>query len=154
MSTRLAATPANPAASGGSGSASGLHLLLKAMLRRLVLPALVVLALAGCVTPTVPIPPPDPESMTFALDTEAGLARYAADPNVSYAGAVVFVYNRDRGLGVITTAADDGSVAPTEPFAGDDGDDIVVTYEIDTQAAATCVVLHDGRSSSAFECRL
>jgi hypothetical protein len=112
------------------------------------------LAVAGCLTPSVPIPPPEPEKMAFDLDLEAGTARYSFAPDASYGKAVVYVFNRDRGRGVITTANDDGSVDPTEPFVAADGDEIVVTFELEAQVASTCVVLHDGPSSSAYECDL
>jgi len=114
--------------------------------------ALVVLLAGACFTPSVPIPPPEPEDMVFSLDADNNTATFSADENQSYAGAVVYVFNRSQGHGVIVTAEPDGSVAPTPAFPGADGDHVVVTYELDTQLTAVCVQLHDGRSSSQFEC--
>jgi len=114
-----------------------------------------VLALVGaCFTPSVPIPPPEPEDMAFEVDTDTNTVRFSHDANVSYRGAVVYVFNRTQGVGLIVTANSDGSVSPTAPFAGGDGDQVVVTFELETQLAAVCVEIHDGQSSSAFECEL
>jgi len=111
------------------------------------------LALSSCLgSPTVPIPPPEPTRMVFNVDTTGGTAVFTYDADSSYSNAVVYVFNRDKGVGVITTAEADGSVAPTDPFAGDAGDNVVVTFELDSQLGSTCVVLQQGRSSAANEC--
>jgi hypothetical protein len=57
------------------------------------------LGVAGCITPSIPIPPPDPELMTFALagDGADSNATFAYPANVNYVGSIVFVYNNDRG---------------------------------------------------------
>ncbi len=108
--------------------------------------------LSACFTPTVPIPPPSPTRMVFDIDTTGGTAVFTYDADASYSNAVVYVYNRDKGVGVITTAEADGSVAATQPFAGDAGDNVVVTFELDSQLGLTCVVLAQGRLSAANEC--
>lgn len=116
--------------------------------------ALAALAAAGCATPSVPVPPPRAESISFEVDAEAGTARFSYGPSPDFAGALVYVLDRDKGVGVITTAEDDGSVAPTDPFPADPGDDIVVTFQRDDQLSAICVQLADGPSSPARECEL
>jgi hypothetical protein len=124
-------------------------------LHRVVLGCLGALALGavtGCVTPTIPIPPPEPEKIAFQVDTDLGVARFTYDAFPSYANAIVYVFNRDGGTGVITTAEPDGSVAPTDPFAGQAGDEVVVTFELDGDLGSTCVTLQNGQSSSANEC--
>jgi len=117
-----------------------------------VLSAGLVLGLAACFTPSVPIPPPEPEKMTFDVDLQAGTAQFTYEANASYGGAVVYVFNRDRGRGVIETARADGSVTTSAPFPAEELDEVVVTFELETQQASTCVVLHDGPSSSQYEC--
>lgn len=112
------------------------------------------LAVSGCITPSVPIPPPEPEKMAFAYDAAAESASFTFDPDPSYAFAVVYVFNRDQRVGIIETARPDGSVGPTRPFTATIGDDIVISFELDSQLSSTCVELQDGRSSSAFECDL
>lgn len=110
--------------------------------------------LGACATPSIPIPPPSPESMTFEVDLEVGTARFSYRPTADYANAVVYVFNRDTGEGVITTADDRGAVAPSEPFPAEEGDEIVVSFELEEQLASTCVVLQDGQSNSALKCNL
>lgn len=90
--------------------------------------------------------------MEFAVDAEAGSARFSYQRDSSYAGAIVYVFNRDAGEGVITTADSEGAVAPTEPFPATEGDEVVVTFELEAQLASTCVVIADGPSSSGREC--
>ncbi len=119
-----------------------------------MLAALILLALSGCVTPSVPIPPPEPESMAFQFDPGLGTASFTFDRNASYGSAIVYVFNRSGGIGVIETARPDGSVGPTREFAAAEGDEIVITFELEEQLASTCVTLRDGPSSSAYECEL
>lgn len=121
-------------------------------MHRMIAAALLLLSVSGCVTPSVPVPPPEPEKMVFSYQADTGEASFAFDPDPSYAFAVVYVFNRDQGLGVIETARQNGSVGPTRPFAASLGDEIVITFELESQLASTCVVLQEGRSSSALEC--
>lgn len=125
---------------------------------RSVLPLLLLVLIlgwvSGCLTPSVPIPPPEPERMVFDYDGANGEASFTFDPNPSYGNAIVYVFNRDQGVGIIETATADGSVGPTRTFAGALGDHIVVTFELETQLASTCIELQQGRSSSARECEL
>ena len=118
-----------------------------------LLVALVGVALPGCTSHSVPIPPPSPESVVFSLDLEAGHASFQYDPTPAFGGATVYVFNRQVGEGVITTAEADGSVLPTPPFPAMTGDEVIVTFETDGQLSSTCVKMQDGRSSSALECQ-
>jgi len=110
------------------------------------------LAIASCVTPSIPIPPPEPEKMVFAVDDAGGTASFEYGPDASFANAVVYVFNRSRGVGVIDTARANGSVGPTAPFAAITDDEIVVTFEREGELSATCVRLAAGQSSSGQEC--
>ena len=95
----------------------------------------------GCITPSIPIPPPEPTEMRFPIDTQTGTATFSYGPEINFAGALVYVYNRTREVGVIAHARPDGSVGPTQPFPAGDGDNITVTFQTSDDASATCVVI-------------
>jgi hypothetical protein len=104
--------------------------------------AVAMLALVGgCITPSIPIPPPDQDGMTFEMNLEAGTTTFSYAPADVFAGAVVYIFNRDAGRGVIETARPDGSVGPSAPIPAAIGDQIVVTFDVDGEATGTCVVL-------------
>jgi hypothetical protein len=111
-----------------------------------------VFGLSACITPSIPIPPPEPSSMTFAVDAQGGTVtfRYAAEPN--YANAVVYIFNRNLGTGVITTARADGSVGPTAPFPAALGHNVAVTFETPEVSVTTCVVVREGAPSAVEYC--
>ena len=124
-------------------------------MRLLVAIGLLGVAFAGCVTPSIPIPPPDPARMTFTLQgagTGDSRAVFAYEADTSLIDAIVFVYDRNRGEGIITDANADGSVGPTAPLAADLGDEIVVTFQRDDQTASKCIRLRDGAQSSTDFC--
>ena len=104
----------------------------------------VVASLSGCVTPSIPIPPPEPALMAFTVDVSSGAATFTYGTAPHYALAVVYVFNKDRGIGIITTARADGSVGPTQPFAAGLGDNVSITFETDEVSASRCVVVRDG----------
>lgn len=108
------------------------------------------LAIAGCVTPSIPIPPPEPARMAFAVDLSTGAATFSYGTEPHYAYAVVYVFNKDKGTGIITTARADGSVGPSQPFPADLGDNISITFETDDVSANRCVVVREG-APSAFD---
>jgi len=108
--------------------------------------------LGGCITPSIPIPPPDADLMDFAVDLGAGTATFAYEGDANYADAIVYVYNRDTGTGVITTADGDGRVTPTDPFPATVGDEIAVTFETDENVVSTCVILREGRPDGTQTC--
>jgi hypothetical protein len=107
---------------------------------------------AACVTPSIPIPPPSPERMEFAIDTSAGLATFSYPANKNYADAIVYVFNRDRKVGVITVADPTGRVAATPSFAAGLGEQVNVTFEREDQAVSTCVRLRNGNQSNTDVC--
>lgn len=113
------------------------------MVRRSLTALAAALVLGACVTPSIPIPPPEAELMTFAVDVSAGAATFAYDPEPNFADAVVYVYNRDRGTGIITTARSDGSVGPTAPFPAAFGENISITFETDEAIVGNCVQIRD-----------
>lgn len=114
--------------------------------------AFVLVGLVGCVTPSIPIPPPDPSKMEFTVTTDpngtvtaASLMYPATD---SYKGGVAYVYNRSLGHGVIEAVNADGSVGPTAAVAATSGNQIVFSIENDQQTVSTCVLLKDGSPTS------
>jgi len=126
------------------------------MRRLLVIGAFAVIGAlaAGCVTPSIPIPPPDPARMDFHLtgDGTATQAVFAYPPTDNYVGTVVFIYNRDKGVGIIEDAHVDGSVGPTAPLAAELGNQVVVSFQREDQTVSTCVRLREGAQSSLDYC--
>jgi hypothetical protein len=121
---------------------------------RPLLSLLVLAVLGGCITPSIPIPPPDPGKMTFAVKVEGqdSTATFAYPPDINYVDSIVFVFNRNRGVGVIEAARPDGSVGPTAPLAAALGEQIVVTFQREDQTVSTCIRLRDGAQSSTDYC--
>jgi len=110
--------------------------------------------LGACITPSIPIPPPDPAQMTFTFDPDPlnKTASFSYPPNVNYIDSIVIVYNRAKGKGVIEDAHPDGSVGPTDPLPADVGDEVVVSFQRDDQTVSTCVRLREGAQSSTDYC--
>ncbi len=121
---------------------------------RPLLSIFVLAVLGGCITPSIPIPPPDPGKMTFAV-TVAGQdssATFAYPPDINYIDTIVFVFNRERGVGVIETARPDGSVGPTAPLAAAVGEQIVVSFQRQDQTVSTCIRLREGAQNPNDYC--
>jgi hypothetical protein len=114
----------------------------------------IALFLAGCVTPSIPIPPPDPTKMTFHLSIVGtqSQAVFTYAPTSAYVGATGYVYDRDRGQGVIQAAAPDGSIGPTVPFPAAMGDNVFVTVQIGEHTDSTCIVLQEGQQDPTVYC--
>jgi hypothetical protein len=106
----------------------------------------------ACITPSLPVPPPEPAFLSFAVDAVNGQARFHADALPDWSGAKVSVFDESTGHGVIVVANPDGSVSETPPFAAHDGDRVTVVYEIHDQSAGRCLILHDGRARSDYLC--
>jgi hypothetical protein len=121
-------------------------------MRRIVVIVTLTVLGAGCVTPSIPIPPPSPERMEFATDAAAGLATFSYPADKNYADAIVYVFNRDRKVGVITVADPSGRVVSTPSFAAIVGDQVNVTFEREDQAVSTCIRLRNGNQSNTDVC--
>lgn len=115
---------------------------------------LVVVAMQSCITPSIPIPPPDPSQMTFQLQGDVGntSASFSYPANVNYEDSVVFVFNRTKGIGVIETARSDGSVGPTAPVRADLADEMVISFQREDQTVSTCIKLREGAQSGNPPC--
>jgi hypothetical protein len=103
------------------------------------------LVLGSCITPSIPIPPPDPGKMSFAVKPGDGTATFQYPPDINYVGSTVFIYNRDKGKGVIEDAHPDGSVGPTQPLPAVLGDQIIVSFQRADQTVSTCIRLREGK---------
>jgi hypothetical protein len=110
----------------------------------LALGAALAVGCASCVTPSIPIPPPEAQNMSFTVDPSVGTATFQYAASVNYGGARVYVFNRTQGQGIIDTAREDGSVGPTAPFPAAIADEVSITFETDEQAVSTCVVVREG----------
>jgi hypothetical protein len=121
---------------------------------RSVVLAIIVFGFAGCITPSIPIPPPDPSEMTFDIDTTAPVntAVFSYPPDDRISNAVVFIFNRDQGEGIITTATANGSIGPTKPFPAIVNDQVVVTFQNGDQSQSTCLRIRNGSQSSTAYC--
>ena len=120
-------------------------------MRRLAL--ITLIGLWGCVTPSIPIPPPDPGQMSFGVTTDGSGAITSASleypPTDNYKGGLVYVFNRSIGKGTIDTVNPDGSIGPTTPVEATAGHSLVVTVENDDQTVSTCVSLRADASISS-----
>ena len=111
------------------------------------------IGLAGsCITPSIPIPPPDPAKMSFSVKAADGTASFSYPADVNYVGSTVFVYNRDKGKGVIEDAHADGSVGPTQPMPAMIGDQVVVSFQRADQTVSTCIRLREGKQDPTDYC--
>lgn len=123
-------------------------------MRRLLAIFGLALAVQSCVTPSIPIPPPDPSQMTFQLQGDVGntVASFNYPANVNYEDSVVFVFNRTKGIGVIETTRADGSVGPTAPVRADLADEMVISFQREDQTVSTCIKLREGAQSGSPPC--
>ena len=112
-------------------------------MRRLALIAL--LGFAGCVTPSIPIPPPEPSAMEFTVTRDDTGAITSASlyypPTQNYCGGVAYVFNRQLGTGIIETVKPSCAIGPTTPVAARADDELVISIENDEQTVSTCIVL-------------
>ena len=106
--------------------------------------AALIALLGACFTPSIPIPPPEASAITFEIDTSAGVATFHYPPSARYADALVYVFNRTQGRGIIELARPDGSIGPTAPFPAVIDDEVAITIEAEEQAVSICVVVREG----------
>ena len=115
------------AGAGGAGVARGL-LLAPAMapLRRALL-AIGLAVLPGCVTPSIPLPPPVLEALQFHSPS-AGAIELQGAPAGEHANKRFTAFNETQNEGVIQETNADGSFV-TAPFAGAAQDSVLIWYE-------------------------
>ena len=117
---------------------------LRSRLRVWVGCAVLAVGLVGaCYTPSVPLPPPLVEAMTFSAGPSPGTV-VLRGPAQTGIGVVRFsVFDESQRLGVIVESAADGSFT-TPPFTGNDGDYVRIFYEdaAGTLSPERCTTLH------------
>lgn len=94
--------------------------------------------------------------MTFAVtgDGANSSATFTYPADVNYQDSILFLYNRDRGLGIIEATRPDGSVGPTPPLSAAIGEQIIVTFQREDQTISTCIRLRNGQQSATDYCNL
>ena len=91
--------------------------------------AAIALGLAtACNTPSVPLPPPLLDAISFADGGAPGMVVMQGAPSPRHANVRFYIFNRSRNDGVITGAAADGSFT-TSPFAGSEGDLVQLYFD-------------------------
>jgi hypothetical protein len=126
---------------------------------------LVTIALAagvtGCITPSIPIPPPDPTNMEIDPSIpipppDPGMETnwiFTYPPSSPYANGTAYIFDQNLGQGVIQVAGPDGHIGPTMAFPATLGDQVVVSVELEQQTASTCVVLRQGAQDPNVYCQ-
>jgi hypothetical protein len=116
---------------------------------------LLLIGLAGCITPSIPIPPPDPAEMQFHLTTSgmASTAVFTYPAHDAYKGASAYVLDQRTNQGVFQLANDDGSIGPTLPLPATLGDQVVVSIQNTEQTVSACVVLKEGAQDPNVYCQ-
>lgn len=116
---------------------------------------LVVLALAllaGCFAPSVPVPPPGTEVMSFEINETDMTASYSAALGPDWASSWVIVLVERTGDGEVARSNATGFVT-TAPFSAVVGDTALVRFERDDgEQAGVCVVIRDGQLSDNDQC--
>ena len=118
---------------------------------RWLLPLIVV---AGCVTPSIPIPPPDPtrENMHFTVVGSTSTVQFNYPYDTHYIGGLAYLYDRTLQHGVIQPVNADGTTGPIE-MRGAAGDQIVFSISVDQQTESTCVVAQEGNQDPNAYCQ-
>lgn len=91
---------------------------------------------AACVTPSVPLPPPELSALSFAGAAAKGTIELRGRPSPRHAKVRFGAFNRSRGVGVLVATQDDGGFT-SEPFGGFAGDSVELWFEDRGQRSGT-----------------
>lgn len=83
---------------------------------------------SACVTPSVPLPPPELSALSFAGAAARGTIELRGRPAPRHAKVRFGAFNRSRGVGVLVATLDDGGFT-SEPFGGFAGDSVELWFE-------------------------
>src|SRR5450432_1604652 len=108
----------------------------------------------GCITPSIPIPPPDPAKMTFAITVTDSVSNavFSYPQEQNYEGGVVYIFNHNTGMGVFQNVNADDSIGPTQPLRADVGNQLVISIENVAQTVSRCIVLREGAQDPNAYC--
>ena len=112
------------------------------------------LAFGGCITPSIPIPPPDPGKMDFHITMEpsgTSVASFMYPPEKNYEGGTAYLFNHDSGMGIFQLVNADYSIGPMSLRAAA-GNQIVFTIEGASETVSRCVVLREGSQDATTYC--
>lgn len=124
-------------------------------LKALIAVMIGAIGVGACVTPSIPIPPPDPTEMTFDIQATGSAGSYAVfsyPPDQNYKGATVYVFDVNNGGGVFHVANPDDSFGPLQPLAAVAGDQVNVSIENADQTISRCVILRQGTQDPNTYC--
>ncbi|HEX4459483.1 MAG TPA: hypothetical protein VIA18_15995 [Polyangia bacterium] len=116
-----------------------------------------LLAIAGglaCNTPSVPLPPPALDVISFQPGPASDTVFIQALADSRFANARFYVINLTRNQGVITDAAPDGSFT-TDPFPGATGDTVEIYYDAQgsgERSENVCTTLQIGAALIGNDC--
>ena len=83
----------------------------------------------GCVTPVIPLPPPDTDNMMLAdnsCDTTNKTIRFQGLPSVTQSGMYVFILNELSAKGTILLANGQGGFSEVKDFPAEDGQKLLI----------------------------
>ncbi len=115
--------------------------------------AVAFVVLAGCITPSIPIPPPDPSEMMFHFSIDAGVSKatFNYPANSEYCGGVAYLYDHVQHGGIIKDVNADCTTGPMT-MAATAGDAVDFTVQTHDQTISTCVLIQEGLQSPANYC--
>lgn len=109
---------------------------------RILLPGLALWAILwACNTPSIPMPPPGSEIVSFVQATEEDHYIFTIELNIYIQpGAEVTIKNLDKSVWVGGLAESDGSFV-SQPLFGHIGDMIQLTFSLNGEGGTTCFIL-------------
>jgi len=89
----------------------------------------VMLLCWGCVTPVIPLPPPDPANLALtpnSCDASAGTIKFKGNDKVASAHSYVFIWNTATSVkkGIVRYSNDKGGFAEVTDFPASDGHEL------------------------------